>query len=221
MGKVVTVGNAGMNAEAYLSEPAEPGPGVVLIHDWFGMLPPARQQCDSLAAAGFVALAPDLYDGKATANPAEAELMFDAMEIGRARTLLSTAARQLRSHPMVRPRRVGAVGFSMGGWLALLTATTGVFTAVVGYYTALEPGERMPLHCPVLLHLAEIDDWDPPDVPATFIAELRAGGTAAEARIWPGTRHGFANPISTLYAPEPAQAAWADTIAFLRLHLRT
>jgi carboxymethylenebutenolidase len=220
MGTTVVIGRAGTSGRGYLAEPAAPGPGVLVVHDWFGFLPHVRERCDELAAAGLVALAPDLFNGSATTELRRAMALFDALDIEDARSALSVAARQLRAHPKVRPKRIGAVGFAMGGWLALLTATTGVLDAVVGYSAALEPAERAPIRCPVLLHLAEIDDWDPPDAPTTFIRELSEAGGVAEARVWPGTRHSFANTDLPGHSPEAARAAWADTIEFLSEHLR-
>jgi carboxymethylenebutenolidase len=221
MGTFVTLGGAAASGSGYLSEPESPGPAVIVVHDYFGALPHVRELCDALAQAGFTALGPDLYDGMATTDPDRAEVLLRRLDVSRSRSLLTVAARQLRAHPKVQPERVGAVGFSAGGWLALLTATGGVLDAVVAYYAALGPGEQAPIPCPVMLHFAEVDEWDPPDLPATFTTRLRAAGTLVIDRTWPGTEHAFANADVPAWRPGPATAAWAETVGFLARHLRS
>jgi carboxymethylenebutenolidase len=220
MGIVVTLGGAAASGSGYLSEPESPGPAVIVVHDYFGALPHIRERCDELALAGFTALAPDLFDGRTTRDPARAQSLFAQLDVPRARTLLTAAARQLLAHPKVAPERVGAVGFSAGGWLALLVATEGVFEAVVAYYAALGPGEQAPIPCPVRLHFAEFDEWDPPDLPAVFASGLLAAGTLVVESTWPGTQHGFANDDVEEFAAGPAARAWAETVGFLARHLR-
>jgi len=220
MGTFVTLGGAAASGSGYLSEPESAGPAVIVVHDYFGALPHVRELCDALALAGFMALAPDLYDGWTTTEPTRAEVLLGRLDVGRSRSLLTVAARQLRAHPKVRPERVGAVGFSAGGWLALRTATSGVLDAVVAYYAALGPGEQAPIPCPVMLHFAEVDEWDPADLPATFTTQLRAAGTLVIDRTWPGTEHSFANADVPAWRPGPAAAAWGETVGFLARHLR-
>jgi carboxymethylenebutenolidase len=219
MGILVTLGGAAASGSGYLSEPESPGPAVIVVHDYFGSLPHIRALCDGAARQGFTALAPDLYDGRSTTDPDEARSLLARLDVPRSRQLITVASRQLRAHPKVDPERVGAVGFSVGGWLGLLTATGGVFDAVVAYYAALGPGEQGPIPCPVLLHLAEFDDWDPPDLPALFAAQLRANATLVLEWTWPGTQHLFANADVATYAPGAADRAWAETVDFLARHL--
>jgi carboxymethylenebutenolidase len=220
MGTMVTLGGSTSAGTGYLSEPAVPGPGVLVVHDHYGALPHIRELCDALAAAGFTALGPDLYGGRLAADPAEAEHLLAGLDVTRSRGMLTAAARQMRAHPSVRPERIGAIGFSMGGWLALSVAITGVLDAVVAYYAALGPDERAYIPCPVLLHFADVDRWDPPEMPDSFVAELQAAGGLVETRAWPRTRHGFANADTRAYSPEQAAAAWAETVEFLGGHLR-
>jgi carboxymethylenebutenolidase len=220
MGSRVTLGGGAARGSGYLSEPASSGPAVIVVHDYFGALPHVQERCDALALAGFMALAPDLYDGRSTTDPTEAQALLGQLDINRSRTLLTVAARQLRAHPKVQPERVGAVGFSAGGWLALLVATSGVLDAVVAYYAALGPGEQARIPCPVMLHFAEVDEWEPADLPVRFMAELRARGTMVAERTWPGTEHSFANADVPAWAPGPAGDAWADTVGFLARQLR-
>ncbi|HYY79134.1 MAG TPA: alpha/beta fold hydrolase [Actinomycetes bacterium] len=204
-------------ASDYLAQPDAPAPGVLVVHDWYGLLPHVQDQCDQLAEAGFLALAPDLYDGASTTDPSEAERLLGALDATRARERLAAAADRLRER--AAPARVGAIGYSMGGSLALLLAAAGGLDAVVGYYAALEQDELAPIDCPVLLQLAAVDEWEPPDQPERFAAWLRDKGTVVEVRTWPDTEHSFANADVALYAPDQAAEAWSLTLEFLRRHL--
>ncbi len=220
MGTTITLADDQVNVSGYLAEPTTPGPPVLVIHDWFGLLPHVRDYCDALTTAGFVAFAPDLYDGRTTLESAAAERLLAALDTTQARRRLDAAIEYLRTQHAMGPHRIGAVGFSIGGWLALLTATTGVLDAVVAYYAILNPGEFAPLSCPVLLNLAETDDWDPEDAPERFVRALDAAGSTVRAQVYAGTEHSFANGDVTAAALLPSREAWIATEDFLRQHLR-
>jgi carboxymethylenebutenolidase len=219
VGTEVTLGAAGRSGRGYLSEPSASGPGVVVVHDEWGLLPHVRQRCDWLAEAGFVALAVDLFDGRTASEPEEAARLTGRLDILRSRGLLATAATQLLARPKVRPQRVGAVGFGLGGRLALLTATTGALDAVVAFYAVLADAERSLVPCPTLLHLtggaAEQDL-----VTRGFLHDLRSSGTEVTARTWSGVPPGFANADRRTYQEKATVAAWVETAGFLAGHLR-
>jgi carboxymethylenebutenolidase len=203
---------------SYLAEPSGPGRGgVLVVHDWYGLLPHVRTLCDELAAAGLAAMAPDLYDGRRASDPEQAEALMEAMDSAKAGAKLDAAIADLRECTGGGP--VGGLGFSMGGFRVLLQATTGAFDAVAVYYAALDEEQAASIHCPVLLHLTERDEFDPPEVFEQFVTGLRAAGTPVEARTWPGTEHSFANADVALYAPTQAAEAWPITVRFLRDHL--
>jgi carboxymethylenebutenolidase len=202
----------------YLAEPSGPGrAGVLVLHDWYGLLAHVRTACDELAAAGLVALAPDLYDGRSTTDPEQAEALMEALEDAKTQARLDAATADLRERTGGGP--VGGLGFSMGGFRTLLQATTGAYDAIAVYYAALDEEQAPSIRCPVLLHLAEHDEFDPPELYERFVAALRAAGTQVETRTWPGTEHSFANADVALYAPKPAAEAWSITVQFLRDHL--
>jgi carboxymethylenebutenolidase len=203
---------------SYLAEPSgPPAAGVLVVHDWYGLLPHVRGACDELAAAGLVALAPDLYDGRTTTDAARAEALMEALDNDAARARLDAATADLRRRTGGGP--VGGLGFSMGGYLTLLQATTGAYDAVAVYYAALDEQQAASIHCPVLLQLAEVEEFDPPELFEGFVGALRAAGTEVQARTWPGTQHSFANRDVPLFAPAQAAEAWAATLGFLRRHL--
>ena len=194
-----------------------PAAGVLVVHDWYGRLPHVRAVCDELAAAGLVALAPDLYGGRPAANPEQAEALADALDRAAVPVRLDEALRALRARVDGEP--VGVLGWSLGGMFALDRATGGDVGAAVSYYAFLEEEDATKLRCPVLLHLAETDEFDPPEYYQRFVATLRAAGTEVEVHTWPGTEHSFANRDVPLHAPEQAAEAWALTVGFLRRHL--
>lgn len=205
----------------YLAEPSgrtAGGAGVLVLHDWYGLLPHVRSACDELAAAGLVALAPDLYDGRTTTDPEQAEALMGGLDAATAQARLDAATGDLRERTGGGP--VGGLGYSMGGFRVLLQATTGAFDAVAVYYAALDEDDAASIHCPVLLHLAEVDEFDPPEFYDGFIAALEAGGTEVQSHTWPGTEHSFANRDVAAYAPKQAGEAWSITIEFLRDHVR-
>src|SRR5437773_5548204 len=108
----------------YLAEPSGPArAGVLVLHDWYGLLPHVRSACDELAAVGLVALAPDLYDGRSTTDPQQAEAIQQAsgaMDLARVRARLDAATAELRRRAGDGP--VGGLGWSMGGFHTLLRA---------------------------------------------------------------------------------------------------
>jgi carboxymethylenebutenolidase len=208
---------------SYLAEPAGASGsgaargGVLVVHDWYGLLPHVRGACDELAAAGLVALAPDLYDGRTAGDPEQAEALAEGLDRTAARARLDEAVTTLRDRSGGGP--VGVLGWSLGGMFALIQATTGAADAAAIYYAALDPEDAAQIHCPALLHLAEEDEFDPPEYFEAFIGALKAGGTEVEVHTWPGTRHSFANRDVPLHAPAQADQAWSITVEFLGRHL--
>lgn len=188
-------------------------PAVVVVHDWYGLLPHVVTLCDFLAQAGLTAHAVDLYDGRATTDEAEAEQLMDRLDGTAARQRLAAAVRLLRGGDVMAPR-ISAVSYSMGGTLALDTARAGLFDAVVAYYATGSPQDA-PLPCPVQLHLADVVDFDPPDLPQQFITATLLGGGAGEEHTYPGTRHSFANADVAAYDAGAAASAWQRTLVFL------
>jgi carboxymethylenebutenolidase len=199
----------------YLAEPTGPGrAGVVLVHDWYGQLPHVRTLADELAGAGLAALAVDLYGGRTTTDPGEAEALAGEMDRAAAPTRLDEAVETLKAQVDGGP--VGVLGWSLGGMHAVGLATRGDVDAAALYYAAGDEDDAARIHCPVLLHLAEVDEFDPPEFYDGFVHALRAAGTEVEVHTWPGTEHSFANRDVALHAPGAAAEAWTITVRFLR-----
>jgi carboxymethylenebutenolidase len=202
----------------YLAEPSGPArAGVVVVHDWYGQLPHVRAVADELAAAGLAALAVDLYDGRTTTDPGQAEALAGQMDRAAAPRRLDEALTTLKGRVGGGP--VGVLGWSLGGSYVVGLAARDDVAAAVLYYAAGDTDDAAKIHCPVLLQLAETDEFDPPEFYEGFEAALRAAGTEVEAHTWPGTEHSFANRDVALHNPEQAAEAWAITVAFLRRHL--
>jgi carboxymethylenebutenolidase len=202
----------------HLAEPSgPPRAGVVVVHDWYGQLPHVRAAADELAAAGLMAVAPDLYEGRTATDPEQAESLAGEMNRAAARGRLKEAVTMARARAGGGP--VGVLGWSLGGSYAIGLAGGGDVDAAVLYYAAGDADDAARLHCPVLLHLAETDEFDPPELYEGFVTALRAAGTEVEVHTWPGTEHSFANRDVALHAPDQATEAWSITVRFLRDHL--
>ena len=202
----------------HLAEPSGPArAGVVVVHDWYGQLPHVRAVADELAGDGLAALAVDLYDGRTTTDPGEADTLAGQMDRAAAPARLDEAVRTLKARTGDGP--VGVLGWSLGGSYAIGLMTRADLGAAVLYYAAGDSDDAAKIHCPVLLHLAETDEFDPPELYEGFVTALRAAGTEVEVHTWPGTEHSFANRDVALHAPDAAAEAWAITVRFLRDHL--
>lgn len=203
----------------YVSRPDRPGPGVVLLHAWWGLTADFTNLCDQLAAAGYWVAAPDLHGGRVAATIPEAEQLVECLPEETRLAGVAAAAQWLREQPGVQPRRVALIGFSLGAAFALRAAARGVGDAVVIYYgTGLQPGAR--IRQPVLGHFAEVDEYEPAADVSDMFEGLTAGGTPATLRVYPGTGHWFAEESSTAYDQPAAAKAWTETLQFLQRHLQ-
>jgi len=196
----------------------EPGlPLVVVLHDWYGRTPGLVPFAEALARTGLRVAVPDLYDGVCTTDPLDAETLMTGLEVAIA---LATVDDVIRDALEEGSTRVGVLGFSMGGWLALLHAQGGGADAVVAYYATLAESEDGVIPCPVLLQLAEVDDWAPGAEPADFVARLQDYGTPVTQHSYLGARHSFANAtIRDAFDANAAALAFARSATFLEKHL--
>jgi carboxymethylenebutenolidase len=196
----------------------EPGaPLVIVVHDWYGRLPWLESYAKALASQGYRVVGPDLYAGFATIDAATAEGLMGELDVARSLAELDDLIATAR---LEGSKRVGMIGFSLGGWLALLHAQGGAADAVVAYYATLGPDQHGVIPCPVQLHLAEIDEWDEGEDPESFIDRLKDHGTPVSGWTYLGTVHSFANATITDRVDVNAAAlAFARTSSFLEDHL--
>ena len=203
--------------------PSGHGPGVVVLQEWWGLVPQIRDVCDRLARAGFVALAPDLYRGESTTDPDVAGRLMMDLEIERAGRDLDAAIEALRREPATNGARVGCIGFCMGGQLALYAACRQpVISAVVDCY-GIHPKVSLDLsacRAKVLGVFAENDAFiSAADVQALDGA-LSAAGVEAKLLTYLGVQHAFLNDARLdVYDAETAAEAWRDIETFLQAEL--
>jgi carboxymethylenebutenolidase len=210
----------------YIAVPASgSGPGVLVLHAWWGLTDVFRGACDRLADAGFVALAPDLYDGATTASIAEAEQLSQRLDDAATRATILDALYHLRAHPGVRDTPVGVIGFSLGAFYAywLSTERPDAVAAVVVYYGTGDPGaDYTRARAAYLGHYATLDPYEPEEGVRQLEMALRAGGREVSFHTYPGTGHWFAEDNRPdAYNADAAALAWERTLAFLREHLKT
>ena len=199
------------------------GPGVIVIQEWWGLVPHIVDVCGRLSAAGFTALAVDHYRGVATTEPDEAQKQMLALEVDRAGADLAAAARFLVAHPACSTGEVGAVGFCMGGGLALLAPTVAPEIALaIAFYPAMPWQEYAPDWARyagkrAVVHEAESDEtWAGPRI-AAYADAIRAAGGEAVVHRYPGSVHAFFNDDRPeVFQSEHAALAWQRTLDDLR-----
>jgi len=226
MGEIIEFASNGGTAQGYLATPADggTGPGVVVIQEWWGLVPHIKRVADRFAREGFVALAPDLYHGQTVSEPDDAAKLAMTLNMDQAAKDLSGAVDETLRRSSTD--HAGVVGFCTGGGLALLVATQrpDAIAACVPFYGAIPPRGPEPdwaaMTAAVQGHYAEDDDHAGPAVVESLQAKLGGLGKDAEFHIYPGTQHAFFNDDRPeVYSEEAAAAAWARTIVFLEAKL--
>ncbi|MDO8684962.1 MAG: dienelactone hydrolase family protein [Armatimonadota bacterium] len=200
-----------------------PFPGLVMIHEWWGLNDNIKEMADRLAGEGYAALAVDLF-GKSTTDPAEAMWLSRGINPSSALAQLLAAADYLRVLPYVPDDKVGSIGWCFGGRQSLnLALNDPKLAAAVIYYGQLvtDPKELAKIKAAVLGIFGEADESIPMDAVREFDKALTEAGVRHEIYTYPGAGHAFANPTqSQRYKPEAAADAWKKTIAFLAKYLK-
>jgi carboxymethylenebutenolidase len=223
-GEMISWKTNGEDVPGYLSlADRTPGPGVIVLQEWWGLEPHIKDVADRFAAEGFVALAPDLYHGVVVDEPDEARKLAMELEHDRAVAEIDSAAHYLLSRDDVSGDRVGVVGFCMGGGLTLLTGCRcdAVGAAVVYYGRNPNPIEQVrDLNAPLLGIYGEADAGIPPSEVERLREALQAAGkTDFDLHIYPDAPHAFFNDRRGSYREAESRDAWAKTLAFFREHL--
>ena len=210
---------------AYVAIPASgQGPGLVVLQEWWGLVPQIRDVCDRLARSGFVALAPDLYRGESTTDPDEAGRLMMALEIERAGRDLGAAVAALRREPAVDGSRVGCIGFCMGGQLALYAACLQPEIAAVVDCYGVHPNVSLDLstcRAKILGVFAENDDFISSADVQKLEEALCGAGVEAKLQTYVGVQHAFLNDSRPdVFDAETAAEAWRDIETFFDAELR-
>jgi carboxymethylenebutenolidase len=217
---MVTFPANGASATGYVCTPPDgTGPGLLVLQEWWGLVDHIKQVTDRFAEAGFVAMAVDLYHGEQAETPDDARRLLMALDIDKTAQALRGAAQYLLKHPAVTPEKVGALGFCMGGQLALYAATAhpDVISAVVDFYGIFNP--RVPvdlttLRAPVQLHFGDHDRSISREQADGLIAGIAATGVAHEPYFY-DAGHAFFNDTKPAYSEESAELAWTRSVEFL------
>jgi carboxymethylenebutenolidase len=217
---------AGTNpGRGYLALPTHPKGAVLVLHAWWGLNDFFKGLCDRLASQGYAALAPDLRNGAVATTVEEAEDLMKRSSNDLSKNAVLGAVDYLRSLPTVDGRKIGAIGFSMGGgwalWLSVQRAED--VAAVVMFYSTEYPekGDYTKTRASYLGHYAPEDEWEPIDGVRAFESQLRASGRDVEFHFYPGTKHWFFEENRPLeYNRDAAGLAWNRTLDFLNSKLR-
>lgn len=198
-------------------------PGLVVIHEWWGLNENIQEMTRRLAEQGYVALAVDLYGEVAADSDHAQELMRAAMSNAEVSTEnLRQAVAYLRSREGAS--EVGVIGWCFGGAWSLRTALAmpDEIGATVIYYGQLETDRARlaVLDMPILGIFGAEDEGIPVAQVRTFEETLRGLGKDAEIHVYEGADHAFANPSGERYDAEAAEDAWAKTLTFLDEHLK-
>jgi carboxymethylenebutenolidase len=210
---------------AYLSLPEHgnpPFPGVVVIHEWWGLNDHIRHWTDRLAEDGYAAIAVDLYGGKVATNGDAAMEMMHSVDQQKSIAILEEANAFLESDPRVAAPRTASLGWCMGGgWSLQLALADPKVDAVVMYYghTEEDPAKLQAIAGPLLGIFGKQDTSIPPESVAKFDAALTAAGVKHEFFSYDAP-HAFANPSTPRYDEASASDAWSHVRVFLRDSLK-
>jgi dienelactone hydrolase len=176
-------------------------PGVLVVHEWWGLNQHARNQAKRLAEAGYVAFALDMYGkGKVTTHPDQAQAFASeaAKDPATMAARFDAAMQQLKQDPHVDPGRISAIGYCFGGAVVLATARGGAsLDAVVSFHGAIPPSapiKRGTVKARVLILAGGADPMVPADQVSRFENELKAAGAGVRVVTYPNAKHSFTNP---------------------------
>ena len=225
MGEMIEFPSNGGAASGYLATPTVHNPlPLVVIQEWWGLVPHIEDVCERFAAEGFLALAPDLYHGDTTTEPDEAGKLMMALNMERAAKDISGAIDAVSGR--ADSHRVGVTGFCMGGGLALVAAAhrPDKVKACVPWYGLIPWPDAQPdwdrVDAAVLGHYAENDAFFTPEAAHELERTLKDLDKEAEIVVHPGVDHAFFNDTRPeVYDAEASLAAWMQTVGFLRTHL--
>jgi carboxymethylenebutenolidase len=206
---------------AYRAAPSNrQGPGLLLLHAWWGLNETVRSFADAFADAGFVVIAPDLYRGVVVDTIDDAEKQSAAQSAAVRMRVVTSALDRLRGEPGVTPSSLGVVGFSLGAFYALeATADDQSIVATVLVYGTGRERDWSVSRASFQGHFAADDPYETADYVTEFEAALREGGRRVEFHMYPATGHWFMEPDRDAFNAEAAALAWGRIVAFLRAEL--
>jgi carboxymethylenebutenolidase len=216
----------GRQTRGYLALPegTPPWAGVVVIQEWWGLNDQIRDNVDRFAKEGFAALAPDLYYGETALEPDSARKLAMAMEWDDALNVIQSAVNYLIALPEVSPKKIGMVGFCMGGGLvwhgAAKLESIGAAVPCYGGGPEMAPEEVNQIDVPVLAIYGELDQGVSPEVAHYRAAMMDKAGVRHETIVYPDAQHAFMNEQRPAFHPDAAEDAWQRILSLFRECLR-
>jgi len=213
-------------ARAYLSLPPNakpPLPGVVVIHEWWGLNANVEHWADRLAEDGYAALAVDLYGGRVATTPDSAMAYMKTVDPKRAVEILLAAERTLADDPRIKADCRGVIGWCFGGGYSLQAAIhdPDLHAAVIYYgHPVTDVAELKRIHAPLLCMFGNLDPSIPSDTVTAFDHALTEAGVEHEIHRYDAV-HAFANPSNARYDEQAAEDAWHHVRLFLAEHLKS
>ncbi len=213
----------GVDAELAAPEPGGGAvPGVIVCHEWYGVTDHVRSLCERFAGEGFVAIAPDLYHGEVAHDDESAGKLMEALSTRVAMNDIHAAAQALRRSPQVGDRKIGVVGFCMGGAMAFSAAVAvdGIACAVPFYGIPIDAyWDPTKVRVPVQAHFAKEDRWAKADKAAAFRDAVIEHGGSMELHVYDAGHAFMRAGDPKTYDAASAGVAWARMLEFLRAHL--
>jgi carboxymethylenebutenolidase len=208
-------------SDGYLAiPPTGKGPGVLVLHAWWGLNDTMKAFCNHLAQSGFVAFAPDLYHGKVADNITDAETLGNALDENylQAKTEIEEAAKFLNDRVAQDNRGLAVIGFSLGAYYALdLSAADPEHIRSVVLYYGTGDGDYSSSRAAYLGHFAENDEFEPQSNIDNLEESLKRAGRPVTFYHYSGTGHWFCEPDRVqAYDQSAADLAWERTLAFLK-----
>jgi carboxymethylenebutenolidase len=204
----------------FVPDGGEPRPGVVIIHEWWGVNEQIQATAQKWANEGFVAIVPDLYHG-VVVPIGQSEAATEAMQkldFGKALQEITGAIAFLKRHPRVNGK-VAVTGYCMGGALSFATATqVPGLSAVVPFYGLPPGGDWSRVDAPIQAHFAQEDDWATVDGAKAVQDALARHKHVMELHVY-AAKHAFCNDKRPeVYNPDACALAWQRAVQFVRSH---
>jgi carboxymethylenebutenolidase len=208
------------SVKAYLASPETGGPGVLVLHAWWGLKPFFKQLCDRLAEQGFIVIAPDLRNGQIAKTIDEAKALMEKSDDQFTGDTIMAARDYLLAMANRKGAKIGVLGFSMGAAWSMVVATRDpdkIGATVLFYGTVGEDFKRV--KSKVMGHFSDKDEWEPFNEVQKMAGDMKTAGVDFTLHVYPGAAHWFVEDDRPEYDSAAASLAWERTFRFLKQNL--
>lgn len=210
----------GGTGTGYLAQAESARGGVIVIQEWWGLNPQIKGVADRFAAAGYSAIAPDLYEGRVTQEPDEANHMMTGLDwVGATEQDVRGAIQHLKG---LGVGKTAVMGFCMGGALTVIAGVTlPECDAAICYYgiPPKEAADPAAMRVPFQGHFATQDDWCTPEAVTGLRQDMAGLASPVEIHDYEGAAHGFFNETATYHDKPSSDLSWGRTMAFMASHI--